>query len=67
MAALFPAAVALQFARGRAQRALMVLSWLATVCVGLAAEYVDAERARPGRACSGRSGCSRLPRRAASS
>jgi two-component system cell cycle sensor histidine kinase/response regulator CckA len=40
LAALFPAAVALQFGRGRAQRALMVLSWVASVCVGLAAEYV---------------------------
>jgi two-component system cell cycle sensor histidine kinase/response regulator CckA len=40
LAALFPAAVALHFARGHAQLALMVLSWVAAVCVGVAAEYV---------------------------
>ena len=39
MAALVPA-VSLQFAPGRAQLALLLLSWVATICVGLAAELV---------------------------
>ena len=47
LAALFPAAVALHFARGRAQLALMALSWFAAVCVGVAAEYVTPSAARP--------------------
>ena len=40
LTALFPAAVALHFARGRTQYELVVLSWVAAVCVGVAAEYV---------------------------
>jgi two-component system cell cycle sensor histidine kinase/response regulator CckA len=40
LAALFPAAVALHFARGRTQLALLILSWVTAVGVGIAAEYV---------------------------
>jgi two-component system cell cycle sensor histidine kinase/response regulator CckA len=40
LAALFPAAIAIQLTRGPTQRAVLLLSWLATIAVGWAADHV---------------------------